>query len=362
LPFAVLIQGHQGSGKNTVLEQIAKIIGEQHYNTSANLNDITGGHAEGMMNKLLVNLNEINFKDSKGKGDLLKSLISENRMTFDVKFVRPITQIIYAMIVATTNRNCSIELDISSGERRWFIFVSNLMNRKLCEVIRKKTGKNGWDFVHKEWDKPEFTQQLYLYLMTLPIEDFNFQQAQTEMTNTPAYNKLASYFVPVMALMMQDYIMLGGYKNNADEAVMAFDIDSDSDDDEIPEHYVVNEKKAEKKKKYYEEDSFYEPVKIKSKIIHKWYEQWYETFGGNEAYKSNAKKFQNSIMALPTKSINKLMMSGNNVGFEFIPARVIGDLHGERVISVDMSQWRVETKNEEADDWGFSSDEGEDIN
>ena len=359
LPFAVLIKGHQGSGKNTILEQLAKIIGEAHYNTTANLKDITGDYAEGMMNKLLVNLNEINFNDAKGKADLLKSLISENRMSFNVKYCRPIVQNVYAMIVATTNNVCSMKLDIVSGERRWFIFESNGKNKKLCAVIDEETGKNGWDAVHKEWEKPQFIQQLYLYLMSLPIEKFNFQQAQYKMAATPAYNRLASYFVPNMALMLKDFILLNAYKHIKDgsyyQAECMIDFEEPKEE-EVPAHYVVDKSKKQKKKEYYEEDDFYKVFKCKSKDLHNWYRGWYDKFGGNADFQKNAKKFQNSIMALSLKSINKEMMSGNNVGFVFKPYSVIRELNELKLINVDITKWRnvIEYDDDESEDeWDF---------
>ena len=323
LPFAVLIKGNQGSGKNTVLERFAKIIGEHHYTTTANLKDITGNFAEGMMNKLIVNINEINFADSKSKVDLLKSLISENRMTFDVKYVRPIVQNVYAMLIATTNRPCSMKIDIASGERRWFIFESNDKNQKLKEIVNKEMKWSRWDTCHKTWQKKEFTQQLYL---------FNFQQTQYKMANSKAYQKLASYFIPNSALMLKDFLVFGAYLN---KSICYIDgLESDY--------------------KCYEDDKFYQSYKIKGKALHSWYNDWHHDFGGQESYIRNAKAFINSIMALGCKSINKITMGGNLQGFEFKPFRVIKELNDKKFINVDMSGWKqVEDIDdiEEPDDW-----------
>lgn len=332
LPFAVLIKGNQGSGKNTVLERFAKIIGEQHYTTTANLKDITGNFAEGMMNKLIVNINEINFADSKSKVDLLKSLISENRMTFDVKYVRPIVQNVYAMLVATTNRPCSMKIDIVSGERRWFIFESNDKNQKLKEIVNKEMKWSRWDTCHKTWQKKEFTQQLYLYLMTLPIEKFNFQQTQYKMANSKAYQKLASYFIPNSALMLKDFLVFGAYLNKSICYI-----------DGLQSDY-----------KCYEDDRFYQSYKIKGKVLHSWYNDWHQDFGGKGEHLNNAKSFINSIMALGCKSINKITMSGNLQGFEFKPFSVVKELNEKKFINVDMADWKQiqDMDNiEEPDDW-----------
>ncbi len=364
LPFAILITGKQGTGKNTILERFGDIVGEQHYNTTANLKNITGDYAEGMMNKLIVNLNEINFQDTKGKADVLKSLISENRMSFNVKYCRPIVQNVYALIIATTNNPCSMKLDIVSGERRWFIFRSNDKNRKLKKIVNKKTKTSGWDIVHKRWENKEFIQQLYLYLMTLPIENFNFQQAQYKMASTPAYNQLASYFVPNMALMLKDYIIYGTYLTDPRTAHMAFNIDSDEDEDEFLQNCVV-EKKV--KKQYYEEDKFYEVLKVKAKDLHHYYLNWYEINGGNEEHRKNPKKFQNAIMALSLKNIKKSTGTGGTQEFTFRPYGVLEELTESKIINLDTTNWKCPSdfNSDESDDdfdclEGYSS--GEDIN
>ena len=338
LPFAILITGKQGTGKNTVLERFGNIVGDQHYNTTANLKNITGDYAEGMMNKLIVNLNEINFKDTKDKADVLKSLISEMRMTFNIKYCRPIVQNVYALIIATTNNICSMKLDIVSGERRWFIFKSNDKNRRLKKLVNKKKQISGWDRVHEKWESKEFIQQLYLYLMTLPIENFNFQQAQYKMASTPAYNQLASYFVPNMALMLKDYIIFGSYKN---EAEMLFNIDSDDE--------LFNDE--QESKQYYEDKEFYEMLKVKSKTLHSYYLNWYEINGSNEEHKKNPKKFQNAIMALNLKSIKKVPMSGGLQGFTFRPYAALHELTETKILNLDTSKWKFpKEETDESDD------------
>ena len=61
-------------------------------------------------------------------------------------------------------------------------------------------------------------------------------------------------------------------------------------------------------------------------------------------------------MALSLKSISKVMMSGNNVGFVFKPYSVIRELNELKLINVDISKWRnvIEFDDEDSeDDWDF---------
>jgi len=338
LPYAILIKGHQGSGKNTLLYQLSKIIRSPHYITTANIKDVIGKHSEGLMNKLIVNINEVNFNDTKNMGDVLKSLVSENTKVFDMKYVRPIEQTIFALLVLTTNGKMPIPLDVMTGERRWFVFESDGVNKQLCKeqmINGKKT--TGWKHIHKNiWDTDEFVQQLYLYLMTLPIEDYNFQKAQTDMTRTPAYNKLASYFIDPLALMLRDFICSGSFDTYA---TPLFEIDSD------------DEKNCEIQQ-YYQKDEFYEFITIKATKLNDYYKDWYEKYKGDATWVGikNSKSFVNGIANLPCKIEKQTKCSA--VWFVFKPRDVLQELVNTNILQVDMSKWNSK-KVEEQGDFGF---------
>jgi len=338
LPFAILIKGHQGSGKNTVLYQISKIISKTHYITTANIKDIVGTHSEGLMNKILVNINEVNFNETKNMGDVLKSLISENTKVFNMKYIRPVEQVIYALLVLTTNGKMPIPLDVMTGERRWIVCESDGANKQLKKervIDGKKT--TGWKYLHNNvWNTDEFVQQLYLYFMQLPVEDFDFQKAQTEMTRTPAYNKLASYFIDPLALMIRDYIISGSFDNNS---VPNFDIDSDDENNcEIQQ--------------YYEKDAFYQFQTIKATDLRKYYESWYERYRGDATWVGikNCKSFVNGIYGLPCKIEKKT--KGGAAYFVFKPRDMLQELANGNIIQLDMSMWKTK-KVEKEIDFGF---------
>ncbi len=330
-PFAILIKGDQGVGKNTILEQLAKIIGFHHYYSTANIKDITSDHAEGLMNKLIVNLNEINFNDTKDKKELIKSIISESRMTFNIKYARPVTQNVYALIIATTNTSGSIPLDISSGERRWFVFESNKNNKKL---LKERNGQRGWDRVHAQWEKKEFIQQLYLYLMTLVYKqpNYNFQKVQREMTKTKPYRNLCMFFIPSIALMLKDYII--------QKKFVDYKIKDDLDD----ELYYEN-KKEEEQVYYYQEDSFKTRHTISLKDLIVYYKDWYREFGGLEKYKADNKRVKNAIMNLNISSMSEEQMSGNLKGISFKPMSVILDFINRNFWWEDTNKWGIDINN-----------------
>jgi len=336
-PFAVLIKGDQGVGKNTILDQISKIIGFHHYYSTANIKDITSDHAEGLMSKLIVNLNEINFNDTKDKKELIKSIISECRMTFNIKFARPVQQNVYALIIATTNTSGSIPLDISSGERRWFVFESNKNNKKL---LKEKKGEKGWDRVHAQWDKKEFVQQLYLYLMELVKKEpkYNFQKVQREMTKTKPYRNLCMFFIPSIAIMLKDYILQKRFVINDYNII-------DYEDDDLKQLKEEEEEQKRKEIPYYQEDSFKTRYTVSLNDLVNYYKEWYQEFGGLEKYKSNNKKVKNSIMNLNILSVEDESLGNNLKGISFIPVYVLKDFINRNFFWEDTSQWGFDINN-----------------
>jgi len=172
--------------------------------------------------------------------------------------------------------------------------------------------------------------------MNLPIEDYNFQKAQTDMTQTPAYNKLASYFIDPLALMMRDYICSGSFDSNA---TPSFAIDSD---DELNCEL----------QQYYQKEEFYEFITIKATKLREYYEEWYERYRGDATWVGikNSKSFVNGISNLPCKIEKQTKCSA--AYFIFKPRDVLQELVNTNIIQLDMSKWKSK-KVEEEGDFGF---------
>ena len=301
--FAMAINGGQGVGKNQCIGVLRNIIGPEHFYSTANIQDICGTHAEGMMNKLIVNINEINFKDSKDKTDIIKSLITEDNITFNIKNLRPITQRNYALLIFTTNRTCFMEIDIKTNERRFFIFRSNNDNLTLS--------REQWTKLRNLWKTEEFIQQLYLYYMSLNVDKFDFKAKQREMTKSSAYQKLASYFIPPIAIFLENYITNQTYIN-----------------DEI------------RQDNYWEEEGFYKSQEIEFKHLRDKYTEWYKGFGGDDRFKKTAKNFVNTIVNSNYKSLQAHNGTGNKKICRFTPCDILNDLIQRNFSCVDNSQWK----------------------
>tara|TARA_S200002703_G_scaffold160091_1_gene176942 strand:- start:14416 stop:17085 length:2670 start_codon:yes stop_codon:yes gene_type:complete len=321
-PFGIVITGKQGEGKNNILNVLSKIIGQHHYLSTANIKDITGDYAEGMMNKLIVNMNEIRFADTRDKRDTLKSLVSEGRARFNPKYCRPIDQNVYALIVITSNNPGCVPLDIKTGERRWIVFNGNSKNLSLKKASTDTKYKTKWAKLVALWDTDEFIRQLYLYLKKLVKDNpnYDFQKKQTENTQTPAYRKHAMYFVPDVALMLIDYI----------KAKKFIEYKIKDEDNPFPENNIHYSKEPEFKMLH----------TTTLNELTSFYKDWYKnSYGGNENFKPNNKRLKNNILSLNINSMESETGKNNLQDIKFIPIRVLLDFHNKNFFHDDISDW-----------------------
>jgi hypothetical protein len=339
--YSVAIHGPQGTGKNVCTSVLADIVGNEHFYCTANIQDICGTHAEGMANKLIVVMNEVNFNETKGLTDRIKSLITEDKITVNPKHIRMYETRNYALMLFLTNRPCFMEIDIDSHERRFFIFRSNNVNTTLSY--------KQWGYLRKQWKTKEFIQQLYLYLMNLQVDKFDFKQKQRQMTKSPAYQKLASYFIPPVAIFFEYYITNRLY---VDE-IIKYDTKYSTYDDSSKPVEVKPQKN-----KYYDYDDFDKSVSVKFKDLRTEYTTWYKAFGGDERFKKTQKNFDNAINNY--KSLSSKVGTGNIKMTTFTPSIVLADLIKRNFSSIDNKEWKNKLPNEKtAKDCGFIFPEGE---
>jgi len=198
-PYSVLIKSQEGEGKNTVFDTIGRMIGEAHYYQTTNAEDLFGDHAEGVNNKLLIVMNEMNIKQTGKHADKLKSLITDPTFNINPKNIRPLTIRNLAFIVVLSNQENPIYIDETKRDRRWFIFQGNQNNIK----INNET----WGMIHKRLREPKFIKSLYKYYMKFNLKDFNLTNAKIRNSRRKAYKSVVCRYVKPEILFLQDYIM-----------------------------------------------------------------------------------------------------------------------------------------------------------
>lgn len=231
-PYAILVKSVQGVGKNSVFDVISRLVGPQHSKCSANIEDFLGKHAEGLLNKLAICLNEADIGSTSQYTNKTKAIISEEKGTANIKNKRPIDFLIRALVICFSNEACPIKLDVLNRERRWLVFHSNtLPARKWNEAV--------WRKIHQAFNDAKMLRALRQFLTTRDYQAFDFRASKARNTLCPAYQKLAQYFVPGEVRYMQHIVehqqYATSFRDNTGEA------DGNSDPKPFWEHPKWNE-------------------------------------------------------------------------------------------------------------------------
>jgi len=103
---------------------VCKIIGEEYFTyTNSPENDLFEKHAEGMVNKLLVNIDEVKKVELAKYASRLKSEITGKTRIFNPKGLGRMVTNNFARIIVTSNEMNAIPID--GNDRRWVIFESS---------------------------------------------------------------------------------------------------------------------------------------------------------------------------------------------------------------------------------------------
>ena len=296
LPYAFIFTSQEGEGKNVILDCIKRIIGTHHFISSSNMEDFVGTYAEGFSHKLVVNLNEIGASDSRQAERKMKSLISEDKLRVNAKYLRPTDENNFALIIITTNEENPIKLDIAKGERRWIINRGNGLNRKLKA--------SQWIKHIKHFENPQFISCLYDYFNELDggidedgnridIMDYDFKGIRELTKQTDGYKKMCENFIPLTALWLNDFILQARYINYRHTIfIYCTDSDADCNDELVPCDSMVEESNIPLNERSY----FNKEYQVKGVKMFKDYTEWSKN--NKFIYETNARSFYSKLNAL----------------------------------------------------------------
>ncbi len=155
---AMVFKSEQGYGKDTILDCISKLFGNEYLYRTAKPDDIFGTFNAALKNKLVLQLNELEGKDGFANKDKLKSLITENITNINEKNMKQYDQSNYVRVIICTNRLNSVE--IPSGDRRFVVF----------EADRRKPSREHFTKFHDLLNNDDDAlYSLYQYLMEYDI-------------------------------------------------------------------------------------------------------------------------------------------------------------------------------------------------
>jgi len=116
-----------GVGKTTLFYLLQKIIGSKYCLESSNLeNDIFGTHSMGRVNKILVLLDEVSYKQSCKYTEQLKTAITSDTMVINPKNISPSIYNSYENYMGCSNND--IPLELNDDNRRIIIIDLDTVN------------------------------------------------------------------------------------------------------------------------------------------------------------------------------------------------------------------------------------------
>ena len=115
---AIILMGKQGTGKNTFVETVGKLLGV-HYKPLANIEQLLGNFDFHHANAVLIHANEAIWGGDKKRLGKLKTLITEPEVTVEAKFKDPVTLKNCRHLIMSSNEEWPVHLDLD--DRRFLV-------------------------------------------------------------------------------------------------------------------------------------------------------------------------------------------------------------------------------------------------
>ena len=192
----VFYSAKQGAGKDTPLDFIGKMLGQEYFfNTEDAENNVFGRFTSHLQKTLLLKMEEVEFETNKKNESSLLSLITAPSRSYEGKGREPITLDDYKRIVMTTNK--STPVNVPESDRRFVLINSS--ERRVADL-------DYWGQVYTELAKPETAQAFMFYLLNKDISNFNIRKRPI----TDFYKDVKTTLRPYHAFFFQKWIAING--------------------------------------------------------------------------------------------------------------------------------------------------------
>jgi hypothetical protein len=190
--IAIVIQGNQGSGKETFVDHvIGKILGKKYYfSTSTPEHDVFHQFNSGTERALIVKFEEADFKTNKQNASKLKAIITKRREKYIQKGQDGIILDDYRNFIMTTNDEVPVVLE--NAERRFLLVKTS--DEKIGDV-------DYWKDTYKALDNPHLLAQFHQFLLDRDISNFDCFR---DRVITQYYKDTKQAFAPYHARFLCD--------------------------------------------------------------------------------------------------------------------------------------------------------------
>jgi len=194
LRYSIIFTGSQGTGKDTILVTMAKILGSHMVNSESNTENLCGKHATGLVKKLLVAFNESEARKSFEFEGIIKSLITEEKLTVNPKNMQPYDIHNRARLFVFSNKSNPIKFDGASQDRR---FIGWKTTDKYISQPKF------WKQFYKMIQTPEFARSLYQHLNNIDLTNYDFSKERLNVLTETYRDMMRKQLPPVVEFMIE---------------------------------------------------------------------------------------------------------------------------------------------------------------
>ena len=195
---SIVLRSDEGVGKNIFLENFAeKILGEKYVLQTADINDVVGRFTL-INNKMMVIVDEVNAKDSFASCDLLKNVITAEKIRWERKEIDAINLNNCARYFYLSNND--IVVKISPTDRRFVVFQCANDFVKNQDYFTK---------LSSAFNDDNMVKAFYDYLMNIDLSMFN----KDDRPITDAYKEIQQSSLPPFILFVNNLVEDYEYKN-----------------------------------------------------------------------------------------------------------------------------------------------------
>ena len=331
--MGIILRGDSGIGKDTLINILEKIMGNEYFHRTADVSDIfpkDSGFNSHLKDKLIIELNEVEGRNTIDIKERIKDFITAEYNNINGKYVKLYKQKNYCVLFFLSN-NIS-PMIIPYNDRRLILIK--------CGTYHKKDNDFWKDFYDNYINSTvqlngtgTWINNLYNELMDVDLSDFNYK----ERPLTNAYSQLQKSNLSTVIKYIQ-FLM-----DNINTNCMKFRIHI-SEDDEFS-NYDIN------KWKFYKDNYFIQP-----RQLYKQYTNWClkeNLMTANKVANFNSNHFKKQIREIngieePSK---KILLPENKYSlryFMFEPKLIIEDME---------KNYHYKTANDESSDSSdYSSD------
>lgn len=223
---AVVMKGEQGGGKDSEIDKLVMLVGDEHCHRTSNINDMVGNFNPSMFKKIIYQLNELGGKDGFASKESIKHFITANRYDINSKHKDVISHGNYLRLFILSNNHTPVE--IPYDDRRFVVI-------KVSSVWKGNTEK--FDAFHAAIRDPKVMDAYYTELMSRDISTF---VPKNDRPLTSAYKSMKYNCISDVYKMLRHNFEGDVYKQYGDVVDGKFYI-RPSEFKQMYQHWMINE-------------------------------------------------------------------------------------------------------------------------